>query len=297
MVAALAAPVGGHLFVGEHGAERGAPVDRCLVEVCEPVRVDDRAAGVAVELAPRLRLGVGPTLGRSAAVLELLEELGDRPGPVLVVVVPGAVELQEDPLRPPVVVAVGGGDAAPRVVAEPQRSELAAHVGDVGFGSGSRVLAGLHRVLLGGQAEGVVAHGVQDVVASHAHEPGVDVGADVAEGVADVQAGAARVREHVEHVELAAVGDLGEPARQRAGGVGRPEGAPGVPAVLPLRFDPVRERGVVAKRGRFGRGGRGLGHARASVPGRDRALPHRCSYPFLGAVGRRPTSFTDACEQ
>ena len=38
-----------------------------------------------------------------------------------------------------------------------------------------------------GEPEGVVAHRVQHVVAVHAHEAGVDVGADVAERVADVQ--------------------------------------------------------------------------------------------------------------
>ena len=47
VVAALAAPVGGDLFVREHGAQRGAPVDRRLLEVREAVRVDDRGAGCA----------------------------------------------------------------------------------------------------------------------------------------------------------------------------------------------------------------------------------------------------------
>ena len=71
---------------------------------------------------------------------------------------------------------------------------------------------------------------------------GVHVGADVAERVPDVQPGAARVREHVEHVELAAVGDRGR-SRRPAGPVGF--GAQNVrsrlPAVLPLRLDRVGE--------------------------------------------------------
>ena len=96
MVAAIAATLGSHLFVGEHGAERGAPVDECLVEVGEPVRVDDRPAGVAVELTPGPRVGVGLALRVPAALLELLEELGDGPGPFLAVVVPGAVQLRLD---------------------------------------------------------------------------------------------------------------------------------------------------------------------------------------------------------
>ncbi len=70
-----------------------------------------------------------------------------------------------------------------------QPPELAAHVGDVGLGGDPRVLAGLDGVLLGGQAEGVVADGVDDVVPLHAQEAPEHVGADVAERVADVEAG------------------------------------------------------------------------------------------------------------
>ena len=80
---------------------------------------------------------------------------------------------------------------------------------------------GLHRVLLGGQAEGVVAHRVQHVVAVHPLVAGEHVGADVAERVADVQARAARVREHVEHVELGRSGDLVEARAQVADRVRR----------------------------------------------------------------------------
>ena len=60
------------------------------------------------------------------------------------------------------------------------------------LGGDPRVLAGLHRVLLGREAERVVAHRVQHVLAAHPLEAGVDVGADVPERVADVEAGAAR---------------------------------------------------------------------------------------------------------
>ena len=50
------------------------------------------------------------------------------------------------------------------------------------------MLPGLDGELLRGQAEGVVAQGVQDVLAEHPVEAAVDVGRDVAERVADVQA-------------------------------------------------------------------------------------------------------------
>ena len=69
-----------------------------------------------------------------------------------------------------------------------QPAQLASVVGDVLLGGDPRVLAGLDRVLLGGQAEGVEAHRVQHVVSGHALEAGVDVGADEAERVTDVQA-------------------------------------------------------------------------------------------------------------
>ncbi len=262
MVAALAAAVGGDLLVGEHGAERGAPVHRRLVEVREAVGVDDRASRVGVELAPRAHSSrLASLLGFPGARPRTRhEQLGDRTGAVGVLVVPGVEELQEDPLRPPVVVDVGGGDAPARVVPEAQRPELAAHVGDVRLGRGPRMLAGLHRVLLGRKPEGVVAHRVQHVVAAHAHVAREHVGADVAERVPDVEACATRVREHVEHVELAPARDRREAVGQRTGRVGRAERVVGLPPVLPLRFDLVRQRGVVAIARDVGRSGRRVRH-------------------------------------
>ncbi len=64
----------------------------------------------------------------------------------------------------------------------------------------------LDGVLLGRQAEGVVAHRVQDVVALHATVAADDVGGGVALRVADVQARAAGVGEHVQDVELGLAG-------------------------------------------------------------------------------------------
>ena len=75
-------------------------------------------------------------------------------------------------------------------------------------GGDARVRAGLDGVLLGGQAEGVPAHRVQHVEAAHPLVAGQDVGGGVALGMADVQAGAAGVGEHVEDVVLRLVGDV-----------------------------------------------------------------------------------------
>src|SRR5262249_6606333 len=111
-------------------------------------------------------------------------------------------------------------------------------------GGDARVDVVLDGVLLGGQAEGVPAHGVQHVVAAHAAVAGEDVGGGVAFRVADVQAGAAGVGGNVEDVEL-----------RLAGGVRRWEGLVLFPELLPARFDDlgvepwhclhVREKGWV----------------------------------------------------
>ena len=85
------------------------------------------------------------------------------------------------------------------------------------------VLAGLDGVLLGGQAEGVPAHGVEDVEAAHALVAGEDVGGGVALRMADVQARAAGVGEHVEDVVFRARGvEAGLAGIWRAKGVRAP---------------------------------------------------------------------------
>ena len=61
---------------------------------------------------------------------------------------------------------------------------------------------GLDGVLFGGEAEGVEAHGVQDVVAGGTLVTCDDIGGDVAEWVADVEACTGGVWEHIEGVEF-----------------------------------------------------------------------------------------------
>ena len=135
-------------------------------------------------------------------------------------------------------------------MAQPEPAQLAAVGGDVGGGRDRRVLAGLHGVLLGRQPEGVEAHRVQHVAARHPLVAGVDVGAGVAERVADVEARAGRVREHVEHEQL-----LAARRRRRAGSASGPAGLGvsnvpvGVPPVLPPGLDLLGERGGVAMGG------------------------------------------------
>ena len=91
---------------------------------------------------------------------------------------------------------------------------------------GARVGAGLHRVLLGGQAEGVEPQGVQHVTAVHPEVAGVDVGGDVAERVPDVQSLTRRIREHVLDEQLVLrvpARRPPEPATHRVGHIERPE--------------------------------------------------------------------------
>ena len=82
------------------------------------------------------------------------------------------------------------------------------------------MLARLDGILLGRQAEGVVAHWVQHVEAAEPLVAGKNVRGDVAQGMADVQSRARRVREHVQDIELGLVlvdhrleGAVGDPAR------------------------------------------------------------------------------------
>jgi hypothetical protein len=160
------------------------------------------------------------------------------------------VDLEEDPLGPAVVVGVDRLDGSSVVVAKPEAAQLARHDDDVVLGRLARVLAGLHGVLLGGQPEGVVPQAVQDVLAEHPVVAGEDVGRDVAQRVADVQAGAARVGEHVEDEEVPA-GVLGDAlgVGPRPGGVGCVVGAALLPPVLPGDLDLPGQLGGVAVRG------------------------------------------------
>ena len=75
---------------------------------------------------------------------------------------------------------------------------MAAEVVDVGLGGDAGVLASFDGVLFGGEAEGVPTHGVEDIEAVHALVASDDIGRGVALWVADVEAGAGGVGEHVE---------------------------------------------------------------------------------------------------
>jgi hypothetical protein len=137
-------------------------------------------------------------------------------------------------------------------VRQAQAAQLTSVRGDVLLSRDRRVLAGLHRELLGGQPERIESHRVQHVVAGHPLEAPVHIGADEAEGVADVQAGARRVREHVEHEQLLAARTDARRVGERTCRVRRLERAVRIPTVLPPRLQLLGQRRRVPERRRVG---------------------------------------------
>ena len=207
-VAAVAAAVGGDLFVGQHRAQARAPVHHRVRPIHQPAAVDD------VGPLPRRQRGpVPPVLEMACTGIEFGDQLGDRARLVGRGVEPGVVYLQEDPLGPLVELDIGGREASSAVVAETQPAQLAAEVFDIGVGPGARVGAGLHGVLLGGQPEGVESQRVQHITAVHSVIPRVDVGRDVAQRVSDVEPVAGWIGEHVLHEQFV----VGHPGRHPVG--------------------------------------------------------------------------------
>ena len=239
--------------------------------------VDDLAPFDRRQLGPRPTEWVGCVGGRAGAGVQLGDQLVDRAGLVGQPVVPGVEDLQEDPLRPAVVLGIGSGNRAPVVVAQAQPTQLRAEDLHVGFGGRARVLSGLQRVLLGGQPERVKSHCVQDVRAAHSQVARVDVGAYVTQRVPDVQTGAGRIREHVEHVGLRTDRHPVETVSQLATWIGRVEGALALPTVLPGRLDLVGQRAAVAVRRRVVAGRRTLGGHRIPL---DSNSTRTCKEPL-----------------
>ena len=195
-----------HLLVGQDGAEFRAPVDRHVREVGQPPAVP----------VPFVR-----------AVVEAVREgqVADRarlPGRV---VEPGIIELEEDPLGPPVIFRIGGVDLPRPVVGEAEHFDLSPERRDVLTGGDFGVDPGLHGVAFGGEAERVPPHRVEDVEPLHPLETGVDVGRGVPFRVPDMESRPGGVGIHVEDVELGLRRLLGDG-----------EGAVRLPGVLPLRF-------------------------------------------------------------
>ena len=110
--------------------------------------------------------------------------------------------LQEDPLRPLVVIGVGGVHHTVPVEAVAEHLELAGEVLDVLLRDDGGMDVVLDGKVLGRQAEGVKADGIEDVVALHPLLAADDVHCRKGARMADVQSGGGRVRELDEPVEF-----------------------------------------------------------------------------------------------
>ena len=205
--------------VGEQAVGVLGDLEEPLFEVA---RLDQAAAALA---APVDHLLVGEHRLVDRAPLDR------RLGPVGE---PALVEAQEQPLGPAVVRRPVAGDLARPVDRDAPGAELLAVGLDRGLGRLARVDACLDRVVLRREAEGVVAHRVDHVVAVAAAEVGERVADRVVLQVADVRL-AGRVREHLEHVGLRLrVVETG------LAGVRDLPGALALPDLLPATFDRVR---------------------------------------------------------
>ena len=166
---------------------------------------------------------------------------------------PGIVDLQENPLRPPVEILIGGGHVAALIVSQTQATQLALHVLNVRHGGGARVGTRLHGVLLRGQAEGVITQRMQDVCPLHAVETRENIRGDITQRVSHVQADAGRVGEHILH-EHAIRRQLQTWLREITRGVRSVERALLVPLLLPalLNIGCQLRRVAIGRSGAFG---------------------------------------------
>ena len=113
---------------------------------------------------------------------------------------PFLVQLEENPLGPPVVVGLAGGYFPVPVVAESQGLYLAAEHIDVLVGGHPWMGSCLDCIVFGRQAEGVEAHWVQHRIAVHTQVSAVDVGGGVAFRVAYMEACSRWIWEHIQNI-------------------------------------------------------------------------------------------------
>ncbi len=163
------------------------------------------------------RIGHDLAIGRNDEVFihQLVDQMRNRTGAVVVAIEVAVEELEEDPLRPFVIAWIGRIDLPVPVIGKPHHPELPAEVFDVLCDELAGMAVVLDGVLLGRQAEGVPPHGMQHVEAAHALIARDDVGGGVVLDVSHVKPGAAGVGEHVEQVALGhAAGVFGARARK-----------------------------------------------------------------------------------
>jgi hypothetical protein len=194
--------------VALHGDHVRGPLDVCEVveqavgvvgdaeePLLELARLDRRAAALAAAVDDLL---VGEHGGVDRAPVDRgLGAVGE----------PALVQLEEDPLRPAVVARLVGRELARPVERHAPRVELAVEGRDRLRGRLARVLAALDRVVLGRQAEGVVADGMEHPPPDAALEMRDRIPHRVVLEMTHVRV-ARRIGQHLEHVERVAAGVL-----------------------------------------------------------------------------------------
>lgn len=139
------------------------------------------------------------------------------------------VKLEEDPLGELVVVGIGGVDFAIPIIGKAKAFDLAAEGVDVFACGDSGMDACAHGVAFCGEAKGVPSHRMQDVETTHPFVSTKDICCGVAFGMADVQACARWIGEHIKDVVFG-LGGIFDHAERFVG----------FPVVLPTLFDLVR---------------------------------------------------------
>ena len=199
-----------HFVVRQHRAERRAPVHHRLAEIGDAIV---HQYLLTLHVAHRLPFGGGERERFAFGRMEVSRAVGgkmrfefrDGAGFFGRRVVVRHEHARERPLRPFVVFGRAGAHLARPVEGEADFVELFAVAGNVLCRGHRRVLSGLNGILLSRQPIGVVAHGVEHIVAAQTTIACIDIGSDVAQRVTDVQAGARRVGKHVEDVKLRAI--------------------------------------------------------------------------------------------
>ena len=214
--------------VGQHGSQCRAPVHHGVGQVGEAIVHQDELLLLIVHAFP---VGSREFTFEMVAEKELLLrkvfvpvgilrciyvvgavgiELPDERINVLctvgVFIKPRIENLPENPLGPLVIFRIARAHFAVPIVGKTNAIELLAITSDVGLRSDFRVLPCLNGVLLGGQSEAVVSHGVQHVEALIAFVASNDIACYIAQRMPHVQARPTRVGKHVEHVVLRRVG-------------------------------------------------------------------------------------------
>jgi len=218
-----------HLFVGQHRLFHRVPVHGGCLSVGQPKVAQVVLSPGGRQLPPGLG-GDGRGSGDAVAAppRQFLLQAGDGTGFLQPRVVPGMVELQENPLGPTIVLGLGGVDLPAPVKGDAQQPHLPLVVGGEAGDELGRVGLQTDGGVFRGETEGVPAHGMEHVLAPHAVVAAQHVGGDVVPAVAHAETVPRRVGKEIQHIPLgAAVGRRGsiEPVL--------------FPSVGPLGFDPV----------------------------------------------------------